>query len=189
MSKIIFSVVILAIISGCLCKDSLFDTQANAYLKNYEISREEFVTFALAANEGFGFFYNLPNFDKCVMDDPKITSIAEDILDIINGLNIKNAINVVRDVITNGLLMIDTISKQSEICKKYAGALRSVFDRLTNKTRERSYRIRLLYHSMTNMASITYKVIRTVRAFRKKDFENSGVSGGELMKFIFFWGM
>ncbi len=64
MSKIIFSVVILAIISDCFCKDSLFYTQANAYLKNYEISREEFVTFALAANEGFAFFYNLPNFDK-----------------------------------------------------------------------------------------------------------------------------
>jgi hypothetical protein len=96
MSKVIFTIVILAIVSCSLCNDFLIDTsaQANSYMDNYEqINPEDFLKFAAGANEGFGFFYNLPNYDQCVMYDPKITQIAQDIFNIVKGLNIGNAIN------------------------------------------------------------------------------------------------
>ena len=106
---------------------------------------------------------------------------------MINELNIRNAFNVVRDIINKGLLMIDTISKPSEACKNYAKTLRKVAKKLINKVDGRSYQLSLMYHSLSNMASIASKVISTVKAFKQKEFEKAGVSGGELMKFIFFW--
>ena len=159
-------------------------------IEQYEqINPEDFLTFAAGVNQGFRFFYMLPNYDQCVSYDPKVTQIAEEIFNIVKGLNIKNAMDVVRKVTVKGLEIIDIISKQSDACNIYSKAIKNVADRLIKKINEKSYPTKLVFHSQTNMKPITDKLMNSVKAFKNKEFENAGITGGELMKFIFFWDM
>jgi hypothetical protein len=88
-----------------------------------------------------------------------------------------------------GLQIIDIISLQSDTCKIYAQALKKAADRLIKKVGQKAYPNNLVFHSLTNMTPITDRVVRAVQAFKNKDFKNAGVTGGDLMKFIFFWDM
>ncbi len=153
------------------------------------IDPQDFVTFVKGVNEGFGFFYNLDKYEQCEIIDPKITKLAQDIFDVVKGLNIKNAINVIKKVIKKGHKIIDLISKLSDACKSYALSLKNALARLISKTGQLSYPSSLTYHAITNMSSITDNTMKAVEAFKSKDYKNAGVTGGDLMKFIFFWDL
>jgi hypothetical protein len=195
MSKIIFSVLILAIVSGCMCNDFLvFDSpQPQARMMPVydieQITPAEFLKFASGVHQGFGFFNNLPFQNECAIVDQQIIEKAKEIFNLVKTLNIKNAMNVLRDVTNKGNEIIQLIAKQSQGCQNWAKELTTVFNRLVGTVRQRSYPNDLLYHSLTNMGTITDRVVKSVDLFVKNDFINSGIIGGGLMRFLFFWSL
>jgi hypothetical protein len=154
-----------------------------------DINPKDFFNFALGANQGFGFFYNLPYQSECVVYDPRALQLAQEIFNVLKGLNIKNALTVAKDVIQKGSQMIKIISSQGGKCINYAQEIQKNADRLIKKVNEKKFLNDITFHALTNMAPITDKTIKSVDAFIKKDFTNSGILGGELIRFIFFWNL
>jgi len=67
------------------------------------INPNDLLKFALGANQGFSIFYNLPYQSECVVYNPRVLQIAEEVINIFKGLNIKNALNIARQVVQKGL--------------------------------------------------------------------------------------
>ncbi len=193
MSKIIFSVLLIAIISGCMCNNFLeFDnsqseTKMVQISDNLQITQNEFLNFVYGVHLGFGFFKNLPFQNDCIITDPQIIEISKEIFNLVKSLTLKNAMDVLRAVTIRANDIIQIIAKISQGCQNWAKEVKAVYNRLLSTVQQKNYKKDLFYHSLMNMMNITDKTVEAVKLFFKKDYLISGNKGGELMKFIFFW--
>jgi hypothetical protein len=153
------------------------------------INPNDLLKFALGANQGFSFFYNLPYQSECVVYNPRVLQIAEEVINIFKGLNIKNALNIAKQVVQKGREAIKIISSQGGQCVNYAAELTKVADRLIKRIDSKPFLKDVTYHALMNMNVITENALKVVDTFIKKDFSNSGIVGGSLIRFIFFWNM
>jgi len=71
----------------------------------------------------------------------------------------------------------------------YAAELTKVADRLIKRIDSKPFLKDVTYHALMNMNVITENALKVVDTFIKKDFSNSGIVGGSLIRFIFFWNM
>ena len=179
MSKIIFSVLILTVLSSSLCNFMQAEDQ--------KINPEDFLTFLRGANSGFGFFTGLPYESDCKTIDPKTVDLAREIFNDIKTIKITNGVNVIRRNIPKALKIIDLITNQGGSCKNWGQELRKMADKMINRVNQSNYPKEAIFHAMTNMAPITDMTVTSIKHFMEKDYSNSGRMGGELMRFIFFW--
>ena len=136
---------------------------------------------------GFGFFKNLPYQNDCIVTDQKIIEKSKEIFELVKSLNIRNAIDVLREVTIRANDIIQIISKLSQGCTNWSNELKKVYSRLLSSVQVKSYKKDLFYHSLVNMVSISDKTVDAVKSFVNKEYLGSGIKGGELMKFIFLW--
>jgi hypothetical protein len=168
-----------------------FHPDVKVMLEDFEgtINKDDLLKLVVGARQGFGFFFNLPFQSECVVYNPRVLQIAEEVLNIFKGLNIKNALSVARQVIQKGREAISIISNQGGKCVNYAQEIQKVADRLINRVNNNKFLNDVTYHALMNMGTITENTIKSVDAFVKKDFSNAGIIGGSLIRFIFFWNM
>jgi hypothetical protein len=190
MSKILLSVLIFTILSSSLCNifptNSEYQTSFNN-LEDYQQSEKDFIEFLKGANEGFSLFFRLPGEGECKKVNPKAIELARQIFNEIKPLNINNAFNILKSVIPKAITLIDIITKESKGCVAWGMQLSKVFLKLKLKVESAGYKEQAIFHAMINMAPIVDKSVVAVKQFAEKKFYNSGKTGGELMKFIFFW--
>ena len=185
MSKIIFSILLLTVLSSCLCTNE----DALDYLEDYQQTEKDFIDFLNGANEGFGFFFKLSGEAQCKKVNPKALVLARQIFNELKTLNIKNAFNIVNYVVPKAQKIIDIVIKDSTDCVNWGKQLLGVFNKLKAKRESFMYKEMAIFHAMSNMRAITDKSVAAVKQFAEKNFYASGKTGGDLMKYLFFWDM
>lgn len=185
MSKIIFSILLLTVLSSCLCTNE----DALNYLEDYQQTEKDFIDFLNGANEGFGLFFKLSGEAQCKKVNPKALVLARQIFNELKTLNIKNAFNIVNSVVPKAQQIIDIVTKESTDCVNWGKQLLGVFNKLKAKRESFMYKEMAIFHAMSNMSAITDKSVAAVKQFADKNFYASGKTGGDLMKYLFFWDM
>jgi hypothetical protein len=186
MSKILFSVLILTIMSSSLCY-SMNDLEYQNSSSFYQQNNNDFLEFVKGVNSGFGFFTGLPYENECKGYDSKALDLAQEIFNDMKKINIRNGVDILKRNIPKALKIIDIISNKGGACKNWANELKQMAQRLINRVNQNNYARDAVLNALTNMAAITDMTVTSVKHYVEKDFFNSGRMAGELMRFIFFW--
>lgn len=176
MTKILFSVLILTILSSTLCS-----------IQDYQQSPQEFADFISGVNTGFGFFTGLPYGNLCKTYDGKGYDLAREIFFDLLRINVTNAVSILKLNIPRALVLIEIIAKQNISCSFWSKELRKIADKMISRTNQNNYAQETVNHALANMNQITDMTVVAVRDYFARNYINSGRVGGELMRFIYFW--
>ncbi len=181
MSRIIFSVLVLALISQSLCHDKFLSTDLNMDIKPE-------VEFMKGLVNGIGYFNDLPNQEKCIEGDLDIVHDIQDIIKVVKDFNhdtdIKQAIQEVAE-------RLEDIYQRAEVlgdnCKAYSKDLKTVAQQIKAFITADKYLTNALMHALGSLEDFNKIIHQMIAEFQDKDYYNAGEQVGSLVKLALLW--
>jgi predicted CopG family antitoxin len=143
--------------------------------------------FIVGLNEGFTFFRSLPNYDQCSINGSDYLKDIEEILEILDDVSISNIVEVIPQLISKGLDVIQKLSQTSETCSEFAKEAFDVFNKLKYHVESVSYATEFIVHTTQNIREIKNRVKNGSSLMSNNQFKESGNAFGNVAKFAFFW--
>jgi hypothetical protein len=148
-------------------------------------SVSDFITGFLSGVEVFS---NLPNQDKCFVNDEVIVEDLLEIVNLLKGLNTDSDVAaVLSQVLARATDAYSRLKTVSEGCQALAQDLMNVADKLAAHFTNASYINNFTMHTIMNVGLISEKAKSAVAAFTNGNFLQSGQELGALVKFVLLW--
>ena len=191
MSKIIASLVILAIISSTMCKEEGLKFLAEEVHEDaVSLPIHEIENFMKGFYSGLNLFNNLTHQDECFIEatDPEIVNSAVEIYRIFQNLTLHSDFTkVVKEVSEKAIVVITKIGEAQSSCARFGGDLSARGVQIVNFLKDPEYIQKITTHTYMHITGFIERVNHGVVSAKDGDFHASGYAFGDLINFGFFW--
>lgn len=194
-SKIIYSLLILAILSSTFCKEEglkfLSDEQEIVDdLNKIQIPVNQTVDFLKGFAQGLGLFQNLTHQAECYTEasDPEIVSNVVSIINTFKTLNWHSDFaNVIKEVSEKAVVLISKIGEAQSSCARYVTDITGRSKEIITFVSDPSYLQKVSEHGMLNLGGFMARGSKVIDAIKQGDFNAVGSSIGDIINFGLFW--
>lgn len=191
MSKIIASLVILAIISSTMCKEEGLKFLAEEVHENsVALPVHEIENFIKGFYTGLDLLNNLTHQNECFIEatDPEIAHSAVEIYRIFQNMTLHSDFaEIVKQVSEKTISLISKISEAEASCARFGGDISARGIQIVNFLKDPEYLQKVTTHSYMNIGGFMERATLGITSAKGGDFFASGHAFGDLINFGFFW--
>ena len=192
MSKIIASLIILAIISSCACKEEValkFLEDTTTTKADVLVIVKSTVQFINGLFSGFAVL-NVTDAGTCFTEatDPEIIASFVKIITIVES--IKSAADVVsalKNITAESVIILRKFESAQQTCKLLPTEYKELFAKIATYAGNTEYIQKIAMHAVMNIGKFTEEGLAGVNSFKAGQFFESGKAFGGIAKFAFFY--
>ena len=192
MSKIIASLIILAIISSCVCREEValnFLEDTSAKKADVLVIVKSTVQFINGLYSGFAVL-NVTDTDACLAEatNPEIIASFKKIITIAESIRAPGDVAAgLRNIIAESVVILQKFEAAQKTCELLPKEYKDLFGKIATYAGNAEYIQKVAMHAVMNLGKFTEEGQAGVDSFKAGKFFESGKAFGGIAKFAFFY--
>jgi hypothetical protein len=191
-SKIIYSLLILAILSSTFCKQEGLKFLAEVKQDNneFQFPVNDTLRFVNGFAQGLGLFKNLTHQAECFTEatDPEIVSNVVGIINTFKNLNWHSDFaNIIKEVSEKAVVLIAKIGEAQSSCARYVSDINGRAKDIITFVKDPSYLQKVSEHGMLNIGGFIERAQNGINGIKDGNFYAAGFAFGDVINFGLFW--
>ena len=192
MSKIIASLIILAIISSCACKEEAalkFLEDTTSTNADDLVIVKNTIQFIYGLYSGFAVL-NVTDADACFTEvtNPEIFTSFVNIIRIVESIkSTADVVSALKNITAESVLILQKFESAKQTCELLSTEYKDLFAKIATYAGNAEYIQKIAMHAVMNIGKFTDEGQAGVNSFNAGQFFESGKAFGGIAKFAFFY--